>query len=70
MNFNPGITYHDLETFDIFNLKEEVQKTLLTKFDKETAHMFMVSNFENLYSRLYKPNYIDKDNLKKKNKEK
>ncbi len=62
MNFNPDISYHGLETFDIFNLKEEVQKTLLTKFDEASVNMFMIKNFETLYNKLNKINYYDPEN--------
>ncbi len=59
MNFNPDTSYHGLETFDIFNLKKEVNASLRQRFDEETINMFMVSNFENLYNRINNIKYHD-----------
>lgn len=59
MNFNPDTSYHGLETFDIFNLKKEVNATLSQGFDEETVKMFMVGNFENLYNRINNIKYCD-----------
>lgn len=64
MNFNPDTSYHGLETFDLFNIKEELLKALSTRFDKETKDMLMTLNFENLYYKLMNPKYKD-DNISK-----
>lgn len=61
MNFNPEPSYHGLETFDLANLKQEVQETLSTRFDANTVSMFMKTNFERLYNILYKIEYKDYD---------
>lgn len=59
MNFNPDTSYHGLETFDIFDLRNQVNETLISSFNYETVKMFMVKNFENLYNALNKVNYYD-----------
>jgi len=62
MNFNPDITYHDLETFNLFNIKEETEKLLIPVFGEEVTKMFMKYNFEDLYNKLNNIKYEDTKN--------
>lgn len=62
MNFNPDKSYHGLETFNLFNIKEETEKSLIPVFGKEVTKMFMKYNFEDLYIKINNRKYKDPEN--------
>ncbi len=62
MNFNPDTSYHGLETFNLFNIKEETEKSLIPVFGEEVTRMFMKCNFEDLYNKINNIRYEDAKN--------
>jgi len=54
MNFDPDSSFHNLETFELKNIKKETEKVLKKHFDEETVNKLMCENAIKLIKKLNK----------------